>query len=248
MKVSVITPVQDRPRGVDLCARWLRRQTYPIHEWIVVDDGKVPCEPKHDKAVHIRRSSRRYISLPENVFVAIGKVTGDAILYMEDDDWYGPRYVQEMVRSLEKGGIVALTGIRSYNVRFFRYGGEIRYYRELPKKKIFAPHSAVRRDLLRVYHYAAAKAMKVKGPSRGNAFGVKLWNYAWKYHADEVVLLPSKEWVSIKGIQGRAITKAHWSERHFKNQGLPKDRDRSVLRSWVGEEDAELLMEAGKAK
>lgn len=40
MRVSVITQTADRPRGIELCERYMARQKVQPHEWIVADGGQ----------------------------------------------------------------------------------------------------------------------------------------------------------------------------------------------------------------
>ena len=45
MKISVITPTKDRPEIVELCQRWFREQTYPVHEHIIADHTRNKPDP-----------------------------------------------------------------------------------------------------------------------------------------------------------------------------------------------------------
>jgi len=75
VKISVITPTKDRPEAVDLCRRWFREQTYPVHEHLIVETGGGQLE---------------------NFSEGMKQATGDVILFADDDDYYGPRWVQRV--------------------------------------------------------------------------------------------------------------------------------------------------------
>src|SRR5690606_25010357 len=44
MRISIITPTADRPRGIELCERYMARQTVQPHEWVVADGGHIPAK------------------------------------------------------------------------------------------------------------------------------------------------------------------------------------------------------------
>lgn len=81
MKVSVVTPTKGRPLCLELCKKYVDRQTYKVHEHIIAD-GK---------------------SLYDNMNDALLKVTGDLVVIFEDDDWYDPKWVETCVNNISNG-------------------------------------------------------------------------------------------------------------------------------------------------
>jgi hypothetical protein len=103
MKISIITPTGGRPLAFALCEKWMKRQILQPDEWIVVDDYKEPTKCKMGQKV-IRREpfwKGGQMTLQRNLLEALKIVTGDIILIVEDDDWYSPNYIKNMVKKFE---------------------------------------------------------------------------------------------------------------------------------------------------
>ena len=103
MKISIITPTGGRPIGFALCEKWMKRQTLQPDEWIVVDDYKKPTKCTMGQKVIRRQPFWQYgqMTLQRNLLGALRIVTGDIILIIEDDDWYSPNYIENMVKKFE---------------------------------------------------------------------------------------------------------------------------------------------------
>jgi len=98
--ITAITPTGDRPLAFSLCRRWMEGQTQKPDQWIVVDDGKKPMKP-FDGIDYVRRDplpSDPKFTLAENLKAAIPHIKGDQILIIEDDEYYAPRYIEEMIK------------------------------------------------------------------------------------------------------------------------------------------------------
>jgi len=76
----VFTPAAQRPEALRLCRRFVAKQTYPIHEHIIQRGG----------------------TLAENLIVGLPKVTGEAVVIFEDDDYYTRRWVEWCAGALER--------------------------------------------------------------------------------------------------------------------------------------------------
>lgn len=84
MKLSVVTcTTPGRRVAFDLCRKYVERQTRQPDEWLVMDDATTP--------------------MPQKVLQALGRMTGDAIVWAEDDDWYAPGWLSWVEKSLEQG-------------------------------------------------------------------------------------------------------------------------------------------------
>ncbi len=102
----------------------MARQTYSGEvQWLVADDGPVetPCamgqtvirpEPKWQPG-----QSTQW----RNILALLRFIRFDRILHIEDDDWYGPAYIETMARRLEEAHLVGEIPSRYYNVRDRRY-------------------------------------------------------------------------------------------------------------------------------
>lgn len=103
MKISVITPTGGRSLAFELCELCMSKQTIQPYEWIVVDDYIVPTQCTMGQKV-IRRQpfwKTGQMTLQKNLLEALKVVTGDIIFIIEDDDWYSPNYIENMVKKIE---------------------------------------------------------------------------------------------------------------------------------------------------
>lgn len=102
MRISVITPTADRPRGIELCERYMARQTVQPHEWIVADGGQTPA-PLTLGQVHLHQPSPPgAANLAGNILRALDAVTGDVVIVVEDDDWYRDNHLAACVMGLKR--------------------------------------------------------------------------------------------------------------------------------------------------
>lgn len=96
IKLSLITCTGDRPEAFSLCERWMARQTIKYHQWLCLDDGSVPVVPTMGQT-HVwchEFNSGHSINRKFNYLITEGLVTGDAIVFIEDDDWYAPTWLE----------------------------------------------------------------------------------------------------------------------------------------------------------
>lgn len=114
--ITVITPTGDRPLAFALCRHWMANQTRKPDQWLVVDDGKTPLTPTTGMQ-YIRREPRPddpQHTLSLNLATAFPLIKGDKILFMEDDDYYAPGYIDEMARHLESHEVVGIIQAKYY--------------------------------------------------------------------------------------------------------------------------------------
>jgi hypothetical protein len=119
--ITLITPTRDRPEAFALCEKYMARQTYDgPKQWIVVDDGDVPIKPTLGQTYIRRPPSTIVCTLPRNLLEAVEHVvpSSEAILFIEDDDWYAPDYVKSMMEFVKGYEIAGLGYHRYYNVLF----------------------------------------------------------------------------------------------------------------------------------
>lgn len=111
--MSIVTPTRNRPLAFSLLERWVRAQTVmPEHEWLVGTDGDEGYEYTMGQRV-IRRSPRigQSHSLCGNLSAALCEARGRHIIVLEDDDYYAPTYILDLLRLLDDPA-TELAGIR----------------------------------------------------------------------------------------------------------------------------------------
>jgi hypothetical protein len=101
--VGITCTTPSRGSALTLCERYMGRQTRPLDEWIVVNDDR----PMIDKVAEV---------LP--------RVQGDAVLFIEDDDWYHPAYVDWMQGRLLQGYSIVGQGLALYYNVAYRWWSE----------------------------------------------------------------------------------------------------------------------------
>ena len=137
--IALITPTGARPAQVQLCAKYMRRQTYTGRVcWVVVDDC-VPCttafiddnfrkdweilhvHPRPAWQVGQNTQGRNLAAGVDALLEAHAEKDIEAIYIIEDDDWYSPVYLHEMQLRLQSYHLIGETHTMYYNVQYRRY-------------------------------------------------------------------------------------------------------------------------------
>jgi glycosyltransferase involved in cell wall biosynthesis len=152
MQVSVITPTADRPRGIELCERYMARQTVQPDEWIVSDGGQVPAKLTMAQ-VHLRQPGPPgAANLACNVLRALKAVTGDVVIVVEDDDHYAPNHIEACIAGLKRNPAYGCSRLLYFNVAH-------RCWVQMANRGAALCQTAFRRELIPVMQSAAQDAM-----------------------------------------------------------------------------------------
>lgn len=117
--VSVIIPVRNRPKEISMCLTALAGLVYPAEkiETIVVDDASTDNTPEAVEKfpVHlIRLEHHKQASFCRNVGAKQAK--GEILAFIDSDCLAHPRWLLDLVPTLEKGEVAAIGGrIDTYN-------------------------------------------------------------------------------------------------------------------------------------
>jgi glycosyltransferase involved in cell wall biosynthesis len=100
--VSVILTTRDRPRLLSVALACYQHQTYPQRELVVVDDGIIfPAD-----AALVEAAGGRLIRVDAGTPLGaklnrgVSEARGYLCQKMDDDDWYGPLFLETMVSAL----------------------------------------------------------------------------------------------------------------------------------------------------
>ena len=233
--VTIITPTGGRPEALELCVRYVARQTWSPIQWIVVDDGDpispVPPDFTFEDFVRVYPKPAwqpGQNTLARNILAALPEVKHDVVFFFEDDDWYAADYIETQMQHLgEDFSIVGEVPARYYHL-------PTQQYRLLDNwTHASLCQTGIRREVFPLLEDLCR--------SQDQTFlDVRLWRQCKLSRS----IHSSNRSVGIKGMPGRAgIGVGHRPENIG---GWRQDPDLSVLSGWIGE-DLELYRERFKA-
>jgi glycosyltransferase involved in cell wall biosynthesis len=117
MEVTVITPTYNRRRFIPTLIKIYEQQTFSKNkmEWIILDDGRDKVEDLFQEAAK-RIPNIRYIYSDEKLRIGAKRnllnkeAHGQIIIAIDDDDYYPPTKVEEVVRAFKKNPKIMLAG------------------------------------------------------------------------------------------------------------------------------------------
>jgi len=241
--VCLITPTGGRPEAFALCEKWMSRQTLRPSRWIVVDD----CDPPTRCTLSQEVIRPKVLWRPgdntqaRNLLLALNRIRDlwapGAVLLVEDDDYYAPGYIQNMVGWLQQAPLVGESHARYYNVT------ERAYFTCFNHSHSALAHIGFRTTLLG----------EIVGVVSQNACKM-IDMHIWCDTRTKGKLFPREQgprlsWVGMKGLPGRpGIGGGHkeiWRAPHFGNPPWVDDPNLAALRSWIGG-DAEQYARFGR--
>lgn len=106
MKLTLVTPTCNRQAAFKLCEKYMGRQTVPYHQWIVLDDSTLPVDcTLGQQHIHTPETKGKHslVLKLRNLFAHQKMITGDAIVIIEDDDWYSADYLETVIGWFNSG-------------------------------------------------------------------------------------------------------------------------------------------------
>lgn len=155
-KVSVVIPVYNGARFIRDCVESVLAQTYPAHEIIVVNDGSTDETAnilgRFGERIQVLSQVNQGRSVARNR--GIQAATGDYVAFLDADDRYLPRHLEQLVGALRD---------RAYDIVYSWVGAPYcpegkripwkpegkAAWRHFEKYQIWIPTSMVRRDFVR---------------------------------------------------------------------------------------------------
>lgn len=133
MKLCVVTPTGKRPKMLPLCSRWIRAQTRQPDLWVVslgpdeeLGDTVLPPYAKVHRWTYETLGAGMVGQIDTNSkfqIEALRQVPKDhyAVCF-DDDDWYGPTYLDRIERDFERGMDISGNGSeRRYSLHLFKW-------------------------------------------------------------------------------------------------------------------------------
>lgn len=226
--LTLVTATGCRPQAWALCERWMLAQDYSgAVRWVVVDDGSEPQPITFERdgwAVEVIRPvpywSQGMNSQARNLLAGLGKVgAGDSVVFIEDDDFYGPGYLSAVAGWLKDAEMVGECAARYYNVAQ-RKGRQLKNEMHASLCSTAVRGNAI--NFVRSYCKPGVQYIDV---------------HAWAHFRGPKRLHKTKHVVGIKGLPGRGgIGMGH--KDNFRGD---LDPDGAMLRDWIGK-DAEAYL------
>lgn len=227
--ITCLTPTGDRTGPFSLARIWMARQTVQPDQWLVIDDGFTPMPMELREGLdYIRRkpTSGEGHTLVKNMKFALPHIKGDVILIIEDDDWYGDKYIEMMCEHLKSHDLVGEGCSRYYHV------SAMKYVRLQNREHTSLCQTGFNRILLPMFEQALD----------GDPYiDMRFWldkarNYGFLFYDTNDAL---KLHCSLKGLNGRpGIGTGHNRKENYYRQ----DSGYKMLKRWVGEENCQIYL------
>lgn len=230
--ITLLTCTGDRHELFARQERWMQRQTLPYDRWIVVDDGLEPtvptlgqeyirrepnADPKASFAMNMRAGlSAINLQIPNGLPVVTNLSPPQKVFIVEDDDWYGPRYLETLAPALDQ---VELVGER--HCHYYHVGARV--WKLCPNTN----HASLCQTAFRSSLIPQIERLTC---TQFALLDIRSW-----YEIDcSRRLFDTAHCVGLKGQKGRpGITTAHTPDGTFNS-----DPEGLKLVEWVGEQDA----------
>lgn len=222
--LTLITCTGDRLEAFALCEKYMARQSVKWDEWIVVDDGeiKVGCTLGQK---HIKLQANTHDSFRRNMYHGLRHAKGDKILFIEDDDWYAPIYLQAMSTLLDQAKLVGQARAKYFNVS----QGCYRVFNNYQHASLC--QTGIHSSLVPI----AMKHLCNKKESASQLDG-NLWIRSGVHHTDKYLMMGSLWCVGMKGMPGRkGLGHSHEVLEGFETNGAFEK-----LSQWIGQQDADV--------
>lgn len=216
--ITLITCTGGRNNAFSLCEEYVARQVGKLDiQWIVVDDvGSVTSSLATDVIYPTPKWREGQHTLGRNIREAIEKTNSPKVLFIEDDDWYAPDYVQYYHDKLERYDLFGQGRAVYYNVQHNNY----HVHKNMGHASLC--QTGIRTEML----FDNVAVFDAESPF----YDIELWKVDCKKHIED----SSNLCIGIKGLAGRTGI----GIGHRNNTNWITDVNRKMLRTLIGK-DAE---------
>jgi len=99
MKISIITPTEERAHYLKGLYGLLKRQTFSNWEWLIYDTSLRPFSIADERVRYFHDTN--IVSVGEKRNRLAEKAKGDVIVHCDDDDYYAPQYLERVAKELK---------------------------------------------------------------------------------------------------------------------------------------------------
>lgn len=118
MKITCITAACHRPEAWQMSEAMMKRQTVQPDQWLVLDEDDPPTVCTMGQTHIYCPEVRDKVRLNEKLRIAFspGVITGDIVVFWENDDWYAPTWLEQCIAGLANAHIFGEGKALYYNV------------------------------------------------------------------------------------------------------------------------------------
>jgi glycosyltransferase involved in cell wall biosynthesis len=102
--VSIITPTFNRPQYLPILTKFVLDQSISDFEWLILDDSPTPSEfmrgISDPRIIYEHAQGKRTAGSKRNYLIQ--KARADIIAQFDDDDFYGPNYLSNMMSEMHE--------------------------------------------------------------------------------------------------------------------------------------------------
>ena len=233
MKITAISCLCHRPEAWKLCEMFMSRQTVQPHQWLCLDDDDPPSKCTRGQQYVYNADWRGSLSLLNKIKFAIENnlITGDAVVFIENDDWVAPTWLEFCAKQLEHSDMIGEGMTIYYNVKY-------RYWMQHTNLR----HSSLCSTAIRTTQLPKVLALCDTTRNKDPFLDQRLWLDNSGIQCTKTIFRPGEGRlvVGIKGMPGRAGYNVGHG-RPDKGALFPNFRDINLakLKSLIGD-DAEL--------
>ena len=231
MFITLITPTGGRPKAFALCERWMERQTKRWYQWIVVDDCAPPT-PTHLGQTVVQLAPAWQLgenTQARNLLEGLRHVKGDAVLFIEDDDWYSPAYIEQMSAWLELYSVVGCSAARYYNLNAQKF----QYMQNQSHSSLCETGLRTEREVMRLLDKTIRAPSQLKFELVSPRFiDCVFWQRVRRSRINWRLYTHHGLCIGIKGLPGRMGI----GTGHTPGNGYEVDEGFSRLREWIGDD------------
>jgi hypothetical protein len=229
MKITALTTACARPEAWKLCEKFMSRQTRQPHQWLVLDDDDPPTQCTMQQQYIYNPEWRGSLSLLKKIEFAIQNnlITGDAVAFVENDDFYAPTWLEFCAKQLESCDMIGEGLSIYYNVKY-RYWMQYRNMR----------HSSLCSTAVRAEQLQKVLELCDTTTNKDPFLDQRMWLDNGGMKCSKKIFNPDGKRlvIGIKGMPGRA---GYNIGHGFSERGGLGDRNLVKLHSLIGD-DAEL--------
>ncbi len=112
-KISAVIPVYNRERTIRRCIDSVLRQTYPVYEIVIVDDGSIDqtldiLKEEYKDCIRLIRQEHKGAQAARNA--GIKAACGEFIAFLDSDDEWLPNKLELQVQQLQKNRCAVIYG------------------------------------------------------------------------------------------------------------------------------------------